>query len=70
MQPTVYPERHTVGLVVAYSLNYAVKFFAHKKQTTRAGINFPTLVLSRLKSHKKGFIRLVECSPISRNELA
>lgn len=70
MQTTVYPERCTVVLVVAYSLNYAVKFFTHKKQTTRAGINFPTLVLSRLKSHKKGFIRLVEYSPISRNELA
>ena len=26
MQPTVYPERCTVVLVVAYSLNYAVKF--------------------------------------------
>ena len=29
MQTTVYPERCTVGLVVAYSLIYAVKIFTY-----------------------------------------
>lgn len=50
MQTNDAPRKAHRWFVVAYSLNYAVKFFAHKKQITRAGINFPTLVLSRLKS--------------------